>query len=251
MSNPRNDHFSRVASAYADSRPSYPAALYDWLASACAEHDLAWDCATGNGQAATDLARYFARVVATDMSAEQIARATPAPGVVYRVAPADASGLAAASVDLVTIAQALHWFDLDRFYAEVRRVLRPGGLVAAWTYGIHDVADAAIDRRVKTFYEHTVGAYWPPERRHVEAGYATLAFPFERVAAPAFAMRVAWTLPQLLGYLRSWSATGRYVAERGSDPVAALEAEIAPLWGDRDQCREITWPLTVLAGRTS
>ncbi len=249
MTSPEKDHFSRVSHAYSESRPHYPRALFAWLAEACSARDLAWDCATGNGQAAVDLAPYFARVIATDLSAEQIARATPAAGVTYRAAPADASGLDNASVDLVTVAQALHWFDLDRFYAEVRRVAKPGGLVAVWTYGIHTTADAAIDARARHFYDATVGSYWPPERHHVEAGYATLPFPFERISTPAFAMHADWSLPQLLGYLRSWSATGRFIREQGYDPVVALETELAPLWGNPSTTRRITWPLTLLTGR--
>ncbi|MBL8565365.1 MAG: class I SAM-dependent methyltransferase [Hyphomicrobiaceae bacterium] len=243
------DHFSRVSHAYAESRPRYPRELFAWLAQVCSAHDLAWDCATGNGQAAVDLAPFFKGVVATDLSAEQIARAIPAPGVTYRAAPADASGLDDASVDLVTVAQALHWFDLDRFYAEVRRVVKPGGIVAVWTYGIHTTADAAIDARGRHFYDATVGPYWPPERHHVEAGYSTLPFPFELIAAPAFAMHADWSFAQLLGYLRSWSATGRFIREQGYDPVVALKEQIAPLWGVPSATRRITWPLTLLAGR--
>lgn len=246
---PSTDHFSRVAAAYADARPKYPPELYDWIAGACRGHALAWDCATGNGQAAFDLAGHFARVVATDLSAEQIARASPSPRVEYLVAAADASGLEDASADLVTIAQALHWFAGDAFYDEVRRVLKPGGVVAAWAYGVLHVEDEAIDRACLKFYGETVDAYWPPERRHVEARYTTVPFPFRRMAAPELAMHVDWSLGALTRYFRSWSATGRFIAANGHDPVDGVEAELKALWGDPASTRRVTWPLTLLAGR--
>lgn len=249
MSRSADDHFSRVATSYAESRPRYPSQLFDWLASTCGRRDLAWDCATGSGQAAGDLARHFARVVATDLSAAQIAKATPAPNITYRAAPADASGLGDGSADLVTVAQALHWFDLDKFYAEVRRVLKHGGLIAAWTYGVLTVEGGEVDGIMHRFYDETVGPYWPPDRRHVETAYRDLTFPFARIEAPRFDMHADWTLPQLAGYFRSWSATGRYIAANGSDPVTALEPELAAAWGEPSMPRRVTWPLGILAGR--
>lgn len=249
MSGGFSDHFATVAGHYADSRPRYPDALFDWLAAQCAQRDLAWDCGAGSGQASIALASRFARVIATDASAAQIAQAQPDPRVEYRVAPAERSTLDDAGVDLVIVAQALHWFDLERFYAEVRRVLRPGGVIAAWSYGVLAVEGAAVDAAVQRFYHDDVGPYWPPERRHVESAYRDLPFPFERVAAPAFAMGLRWNLAQLLGYFRSWSATARYVEQRGDDPVARLEPQLAACWGDAERTREIRWPLALLAGR--
>jgi SAM-dependent methyltransferase len=249
MSQPFTDHFAAVSASYADFRPTYPKALFAWLAALSPRHELAWDCACGNGQASIDLAEHFAQVVATDASAAQVAAAAPHPRIAYRVAPAEASGLPAASVDLVTVAQALHWFDLDAFYAEVRRVLRPDGALAAWSYGVLDVEGTVVNPLVQHFYHVTVGSYWPPERVHVERGYRTLAFPFAEIAAPPFVMEARWNLPQLLGYLRSWSATGRFMAATGEDPVTDLNGQLAPLWGDADRRRRITWPLAVLVGR--
>ncbi|TLX58624.1 SAM-dependent methyltransferase [Stutzerimonas nosocomialis] len=240
------DHFKDVSQDYASNRPTYPAELFDWLASQCQARRRAWDCATGSGQAAVDLARHFEEVIATDASASQIAQARPHPRVRYATAPADASGLDSASVDLVTVAQALHWFDIGPFHAEVRRVLKPGGVVALWCYGVMAVDDADVDALVQHFYRHEVGAYWPPERRHVETGYRELPFPFEPIAAPDFAMQVDWSLPQLLGYLRSWSATARRANERGSDPVEPLARKLAPLW--TGTCR-VSWPLSLYVGR--
>src|SRR5687767_1259250 len=167
------DHFSGHAGTYAAARPRYPAALFDWLAAQCARHGLAWDAGCGNGQATVALAAHFVRVVGTDPSAAQVAQAEARDNVEYRVEPAEAPSLDDASVDLVTVAQALHWFDLERFHAAVRRVLRPGGLVAAWTYGLSNV-DARVDAHFMRLYETILGPYWPAERSHVENGYAHL-----------------------------------------------------------------------------
>ena len=245
------DHFSVVAANYAQYRPRYPRELFDFLRRIVPSAARVWDCACGSGQAALGLAERFAAVVATDASAGQIAAATPHPRVTYRVAPAEASGLPDHSVDLVTVAQALHWFDLGRFYAEVRRVLADGGILAVWSYGHLQSGDAAIDREIGHFYHDVVGPYWPPERQLVEEGYRTIPFPFAEVPAPAFAMRVQWPLPQLLGYFRSWSATARYLAARGHDPVEALEPKLQAPWGDPATVREIIWPLAVRLGRAS
>lgn len=244
-----SDHFGRVAGSYAEFRPSYPEALYAWLAAQCAAHDTAWDCGCGSGQASVALASHFRHVQATDASADQIAHAEPHPRVQYAVAPADQSGLAAASADLVTVAQALHWFDLPSFYAEVRRVATPGAVFAAWTYGVHEVEGAGINAVLRHFYHKVIGPFWPAERRHVENGYRELDFPFERLDAPTLDMQADWPLAQLLGYLRSWSATARYVAANHNDPVEALAEQLLPLWGDPDCRRRIRWPLGILAGR--
>lgn len=243
------DHFAPVAAGYAGFRPTYPAGLFDWLAEIAPGCALAWDCAAGSGQASLDLAGHFRRVVASDASAAQIAAATPHPGVEYRIAPAESSGLDDASVDLVTVAQALHWFDLERFYAEVRRVLVPDGVLAVWTYGVLHVAGEEVDDAVQAFYGGTLGPYWPPERRLVESGYRTLPFPFAELPAPPFVMACAWDLGQLLGYFRSWSATARFIIARGHDPLAELERILAPLWGDPATRRRIVWPLSLRAGR--
>lgn len=244
-----SDHFAPVSAHYARFRPTYPAALFAWLADAAPGRELAWDCAAGSGQASLDLARRFTRVIATDASRTQIDAAPPHPNVEYRVAPAEASGLPEAAADLIAVAQALHWFDLDRFYAEARRVLKPGGILAAWTYGAQTVDETRVDACVRTFYRETVGSHWPPERQHVESGYRTLPFPFREIPHPEFHMTANWTLPELLGYLRSWSATGRYLAARGTDPVDGLAMELLPLWGEPSARRRVIWPLSLRVGR--
>lgn len=243
-----SDHFSAVADGYARYRPGYPPALFEWLGGLPARRRLAWDCATGSGQAAGDLAPYFRRVVATDSSPSQIARAEPYPGVEYRVAPAEASGLPAGAVDLITVAQALHWFDLPAFYAEAGRVLAPDGAVAAWCYNLLD-GGPRINAVVGRYYSQVVGEYWPPERRLLEAGYRTVPFPFDEVEPPAFEMSVQWDLDHLVGYLGTWSATERYRRVRGEDPVARIAADLRAAWGDPAQARPVRWPLHLRVGR--
>ena len=240
------DHFSHHASVYASARPHYPRELFVWLASLCKSRDCVWDCATGNGQAAVALAEFFAQVIATDASAGQIAEAIAHPQVQYRSAPAEQSGLAAASVDLVTVAQALHWFDIPSFYREVERVLRPGGLLAVWSYGIHTVKPA-VDAVVAELYEPVLGPYWPPERKLVERQYRDIAFPFAEITAPAFVMQLQWTYAQLEAYLYSWSATQRYMREQQRDPIAAIGAALRAAWGTQEQ-QTIVWPLTLRLG---
>jgi SAM-dependent methyltransferase len=244
-----SDHFGSVSSSYAKFRPTYPAALFDWLASIVPTHDVVWDCACGSGQASLDLATRFERVIATDASAGQVESAPPHPRVEYRVAPAEKSGLAAESVDCVTVAQALHWFDIDAFFTEVRRVVKRGGVLAAWIYGVPRLENPVADGLVQAFYSVTVGPYWPPERALVESGFVTLPFPFEELTPPAFAMTAEWPMAQLLGYFASWSATARYVAAHGKNPVREFAEELAPAWGDPERAVTVTWPLTCRAGR--
>ncbi|HEX2095074.1 MAG TPA: class I SAM-dependent methyltransferase [Longimicrobiaceae bacterium] len=248
MSTGFHDHFSPLAEAYSRFRPTYPPALFAWLAEHAPARNAAWDCATGSGQAALALAEHFARVVATDASAEQVAHARPHPRVEYRVAPAERSGLEPRSVDLVTVAQALHWFDVPAFFREAGRVLRPGGLLAAWCYETLTLADPTLDGIVDTFYRETVGPFWPPQRRLIEEGYASVRLPFAEVPTPPFAMEADLTLDALAGYFRTWSATRGYVEAHGRDPVEGVVEELRGPWGDPDRPRRVRWPLSVRAG---
>ena len=242
------DHFSGVASDYATYRPRYPQALFHWLASKAPGRGLAWDCATGSGQAAVLLARHFDRVVASDAAAAQIAEAQPAAGVQYAVFPAERAELADHSVDLVTVAQALHWFDHERFYAEVQRVLAPGGVLAAWTYQLFRV-EPAVDAIIGAWYRGPIDAYWPAARRHIEAGYQTIPFPFTPIEAPVFEMEADWRLADVLGYLGTWSAAKRYRDAHGTDPVALIRGELARAWGDPKTARRVVWEMPMLVGR--
>ena len=248
------DHFSSASDRYAAYRPVYPAALFAWLAGLCpgpgtnAERGIAWDCATGSGQAALGLVPHFRQVVATDASAEQIRHAAPHPRIDYRVAPAEACGLADHSVDLVTVAQAAHWFALPRFYAEAARVLKLGGVLARFGYG-RIVLPGAMDAPLRRFYADTVGPYWPPERALIDNAYRSLDFPFAELGAPAFAIEAEWTLPRVMDYLSTWSAVKRYQAALGHDPLPALRAELQPAWGDPEAARTLQWPLFLRVGR--
>jgi SAM-dependent methyltransferase len=176
------DHFSAQAGAYARFRPAYPEALFAWLASLLETRDLAWDCGSGNGQAALGLAAHFTRVIACDPSREQIAQALAHPRVTYYVASAEEPPAAAAGANLVTVAQALHWFDFDRFYPALRRTLKPDGLFAAWGYGRTRISPD-VDAVVQHYYADIVGPYWPPDRRHIESGYQTIPFPLAEFGA--------------------------------------------------------------------
>jgi ubiquinone/menaquinone biosynthesis C-methylase UbiE len=246
---PYADHFSRIASAYSSCRPRYPDELFTFLATLTPNRELAWDCAAGSGQATIQLARRFNRVVATDISGAMLDQAPRHPGVEYRVAPEGASGLPDATADLVTVGQALHWLDPATFYTEVERVLVPGGVLAVWTYGTQQLDDPDLDRVLGSFYTEVVGPYWPPERCHVESGYRTLPFPFSELETPAIAMLEHWNLAQLLGYVRTWSATQRFRETSGHDPVDQLERNLLPYWGNPSMSLRVRWPLALRVGR--
>lgn len=248
MSTTFKDHFSQQAPDYARYRPNYPARLFAWLAGIAPARDTAWDCGTGSGQAAVGLAGHFERVVATDPSRSQLEHAESHPRVEYRIAPAEVSPLGTASVDLVTVAQAIHWFDLERFYAEVRRVLKPDGIIAAWTYTLLDV-EAGIDELLTDFYRNVVGPYWPPERRMVDDRYRSLPFPFEPIEAPAFEIRTEWSRDDLLGYLGTWSATQACMKAKGVNPLVDFAHRLAPLWPDAALVKTLRWPLHMRVGR--
>ncbi len=242
------DHFSGVAGAYRGFRPRSPPALFRWLAEVAPRTEVALDVGCGSGQAAVGLAEHFQRVHAIDPSAEQIRNAIPHPRVAYSVAPAEETGLPPRSVDLAIAAQALHWFDLDRFYPELRRVARDGAVFAAVTYGLTRV-DEEVDRVVDRLYHETLEGYWPPERRHVDAGYRTLPFPFPELEAPALAIEERWPLDRFVGYLATWSGVTEYRRRTGVDPLAALEPELRRAWGTPEAPLQISWPLAVRAGR--
>jgi SAM-dependent methyltransferase len=241
------DHFSGHAVDYATFRPHYPGELFEYLASISPRHELAWDCATGNGQAAVGLARHFGSVIATDASAQQIESAEPDDRISYRVALAEASGIDSASVDLILVAQALHWFDLDAFFTEAKRVLKEDGVLAITSYKVLEIAPE-IDAIIWKFYRETTGPFWPPERELVETDYKDIQFPFPELSPVPFEMREQWNLDQLAGYLRTWSATQKFIAARGFDPVDSLMEELGAVWNNPEQVREIKWPLHLRVG---
>ena len=248
MSRP-SDHFSALAEAYASRRPRYPEELFAYLASVCSKRELAWDCAAGSGQASVPLSRRFNRVIASDLSPAMLAQAPRQRSIQFIAMTAEQGALGHGTVDLVTVAQALHWFDVDRFYAEADRVLVPGGVLAVWTYGKQAIGDPKIDRVLRVFYEVTVGPFWAPERRHVEAGYGSLSFPYRELDPPAFAMEQHWSLEELLGYVGTWSATQYCREATGRDPIQQLRQQLKPLWGDPVDHRRIRWPLSLRLGK--
>lgn len=245
------DHFSGHASVYASARPGYPRALFDWIASLAMDQALAWDAGCGNGQAAVALAQDFDAVMASDPSAEQIAQAPRHARVDYRVEAAEDCSLPAESVDAACVAQALHWFDLSRFFPTLLRVLKPGGVLVAWTYESCRV-DPAVDAVFDRLYLDRLGPWWPPERRLVERGYRDIALPAPLLPVsevPAMSIQLDWTLEQYLDYLRSWSASARCLRETGRDAVGEFAPEIGKAWGPNGHARRVTWPLAILAGR--
>jgi len=242
------DHFSNQAALYAKARPTYPPALFAELARLTPGRTLAWDCGTGNGQAAVGLAAHFERVVATEPSAAQLAEAVRHPRVKYSQSAELAPGVADGTADIVTAAQAAHWFDLKIFYPEVRRVLRPGGLLAVWGYNLCAIYPA-VDPVVRHFHDVTMGPYWPPERKHALTGYRLLEFPFPEIPLPKLNLEVGWTAEEFAAYLRTWSSVARYAKTHGIDPVAALAPELTRVWGP--ERRRVTWPLGGRLGRVA
>ncbi len=241
------DHFSAVAAEYASARPEYPQALFDWIASIAPSTDRAWEAGCGSGQASRSLAARFAHVDATDPSDAQIAQARGPSNIVYSVEQAEDCRLPDASVDAVCVAQALHWFDRDRFFAQCTRVLKPGGVLVAWGYQdivvpeALGVANAALQERIRS--------YWPPQRADIDAAYAGYRWPFDAVDPPSFGLQAAWPLARLLGYFSSYSASKRHREATGQDPVELHAAALAADWGDPDAVRPVSWPLFVHACR--
>lgn len=247
MSNSYSDYFSDTASLYATYRPRYPASLFAWLADQVPNRTRAWDCGTGSGQAADALAQHFGEVIATDPSEAQIRHASACERVHYAAMTAEQSAIKDGSVQLVTVAQALHWFHLSSFYEESRRVLAPGGVLAVWTYGLLSI-EAALDEQIRIFYTAEVGDYWPAERALVATGYGGIDFPFHELKPPEFQMTTNWTLHQLGGYLESWSAVSRYRKVHGHSPVGRFISAIQPLWGAPDTMKNVSWPLELRVG---
>src|SRR5688500_2863417 len=240
------DHFSQGSREYAQARPTYPDELFRRVAECSPSRDAAWDCATGNGQAARGLARHFARVEATDASAQQVEHAEPAPNVAYSVQPAEATNFPPASFDAVCVAQALHWFDVDRFYAEVKRVLKPGGLILVVGYG-WSTYTPRFEREFMREVIEPVRPYWPPQNKLLWDGYRDLPFPFEPVAFPKMVIEADWTLAQVMDYVATWTATRR-LAEGDPGFLARAQARLALAWGD-DERQRVTFPLHIQCGR--
>ena len=254
------DLFSSNSKEYASSRPTYPRSLFEFLVGLVQYRNLAWDCATGNGQAALFLSEYFKLVIASDASKKQIENAQARNNIRYEVFPAEKTSLDDNSVDLITIAQALHWFDLDEFYKEAKRVLRKGednrrgctgaGIIATWAYGLHSISPE-IDNITHLLYEDILGSYWPKERKIVENKYQDIPFPFHNIDTPVFQIELDWTLSELVRYLYTWSSVQKFSAENNSDPIEKVYGDLAAAWGEKNVGRKkrVIWPIYMRVGR--
>ncbi len=248
MSFPFKDHFSAQAAKYAKFRPGYPDALFRYLAGLSPKRNTAWDCATGSGQSALALTKYFDRVIATDASEQQIQHAVHHGKIQYDVCPAEQTTIPEKSVDLVTVAQALHWFDFEAFYKEVKRVMKPDGIFAAWCYNLLTVSNE-IDALLFKFYDKIVGPFWPPERKWIERNYQTIPFPFREIKPPEFFMEINWSLTELTGYLVTWSAVSQYKQALGKNPIDLMKSDLSSLWGDAEKIRPVRWPIYMRVGK--
>jgi ubiquinone/menaquinone biosynthesis C-methylase UbiE len=242
------DHFSELAELYSKYRPGYPPKLFQYLSDCCKQHNQAWDCGTGNGQAAIELTKYFERVIATDASKEQIEHAQLHPKIIYRVESSEKVSLENSSIDLVTVAVAVHWFEFEKFYSEVKRVLKPEGIIAVWAYHIFDITPE-INAVIEKFYYNVLDGFWPERFQYLDKKYQTLPFPFEEITPPKFKMITEWNLNQVAGFLSSWSGTKNYLQAKGYHPLNEIWDDLKNEWGSENIKREIHWPLHLRIGK--
>lgn len=240
------DHFSAQSKVYAAFRPNYPQELYDFILSHVLERNMVWDCGTGNGQVAQSLSRHFHSVHATDISEKQLAEAKPSPNIIYSVAAAENTPFQNGQFDLITVAQALHWFDRERFFGEALRVGKPGCFMAVWGYSFINIT-SPVNERIRAFYDDVVGPYWDEARRHVENEYNDISFPFRPIATPAFTIQLQWSIDQLAGYFQSWSSTQQFIREKRFDPVPGLIASLKHLW--HKSIMDVSFPVFLKAGK--
>ncbi|MEH6764749.1 MAG: class I SAM-dependent methyltransferase [Aequorivita antarctica] len=242
------DNFSKQSNAYQKYRPSYPKELFEYLSKISIDHHLAWDCATGNGQSAIGLVDYFEKVYATDPSEQQISNAASHPKITYKIEKAESSSLKNHSVDLITVAQALHWFDFEKFYAEVNRVLKPEGIIAVWTYSLPKISPE-IDKIVLHFHDNIVSEFWQRENQFVSEEYKTIPFPFKEIETRSFKFQKKITLEDLKGLLLSWSATQRYKDKNEVNPLLKIENHLQNFWHKPKATKLATWNIFIKVGR--
>lgn len=242
------DHFGNKSENYLNYRPNYPDELYQYLSSLVVEHDLAWDCGTGNGQAAVKLANYFKQVIGTDLNQAQLDVAIKKDNIHYYCWPAEKTEIPTASVDIITVAQALHWFNFDSFYEEVRRVAKPKGIIAAWCYALGSINDE-IDIEIKNLYTNILGSdYWPKERRWIDNQYQTIPFPFSTISSPHFKIEKELDFQGLIGYLNTWSAVKEYQKQNLKNPIDFIHDDLLKAWGQQSILRKMFWPIHLLVG---
>ncbi|EEA92093.1 class I SAM-dependent methyltransferase [Pseudovibrio sp. JE062] len=242
-------HFQNAGEDYAKYRPTYPPELVEFLAAQCKRHYLAVDVGCGTGQFSALIARHFQQVLATDVSASQIENAAAVPNIRFAVEPAERCSAEGTSVDLIVAAQAAHWFDLQSFYQEARRIAAPSCVLALVSYGVLSIDNAKCNDRFRQFYYDEIGPYWPPERQHVDNGYASFDFPFEELSYPAMSIERDWSLEQFLGYVRTWSSVKAAAKEGKANLTDSFAKELAGLWGDPQERCKISWPIAMRLGR--
>jgi ubiquinone/menaquinone biosynthesis C-methylase UbiE len=241
------DNFSLVSKEYAQFRPKYPAALFNFLFSLINEKSIAWDAGTGNGQVAGVLADYFTKVFATDISKNQLLNAIKKKNIFYLHQAAEETTFPDNNFDLITVAQAVHWFNFDNFNKEVQRTLKPSGILAIFGYSLLRTATDA-DHLIEEFYNKKLGRYWDQERKYIEDGYHTIPFPFEEIPAPAFEMEAQWSLQNLIGYFNTWSAVQHYKKINNYNPVEELALELQKFWSGKSIIN-IYFPLILRIGK--
>lgn len=240
------DNFSNQSALYAQYRPSYPTALFEYVVNFVANKNTTWDCGTGNGQAAIALSKYFKKVIATDISSQQIDNAEKAANIFYSVQPSEHTNIESNSVDLITVAQAIHWFDFEEFYTEVKRVAAENAFIAVWAYSLLKIEEA-IDQIIRNYHFNFLFNYWDAERKFVDDEYKIIPFPFEKINSPQFFIEKQWSLMELEGYLNTWSALQKYMAAKNPNPVPDVIHSIQPLWGPGEK-RKIIFPVHLLLG---
>ena len=244
------DLFSNQASLYAQYRPSYPDELYEFILQQVSNPQQAWDCATGNGQAAIELARYFEKVMATDISEKQLQQAIPNEKITYSISTAEQTNFPDNSFDCITVAQAYHWFQFDAFEKEMRRIAKPGAVIAIWGYSLVVCEDEALNTIIKSFYRDTVGAYWDKERRYIDDHYTTVPFPYEILPSKEFQINVQWNRRQLIGYFNTWSSVQHFIKAHQYNPVDELAAVIEKVWPGED-VKSFYFPLFLKLGKVA
>lgn len=242
------DHFAKEPENYLKYRPEYPDLLFDYLSSLVASHDLAWDCGTGNGQAALALSTRFLKVIASDINQTQMNVAPKRNNIEYQNWHAEKTELLSQSVDLITVAQALHWFDLENFYQEVKRVAKSNGMIAAWCYSLGKITPEIDQFISKLYYDILGNTYWPKERIYIDEEYSTIPFPFSKLSTPSFSIKKEYNLTEVLGYLNTWSAVKEYQKRNQKNPIDFIQDDLAKTWGHPEHRRVFTWPLHLLVG---